>query len=117
MSPDEYKALSAIGAGLWAIGSLGVLLIQILVWPKDEQMWAAFLAVVTVFVLTGRLFIALAFGLLMGTNEQGVIIFFAGGALWLGLLFWSWQHNLGLYSARFRELLRKLRNFIYGTEV
>lgn len=116
MNPDDYRALSGMGAGLWALASLGVILIQLIVWPKDSQMWAALLAVSTVFVLTGRLFVSLRFGIVMGTNEQGVMIFFVGGLLWLGFFFWSWQHNLGLYGRRFRDIMRKVRNVVNRRE-
>jgi hypothetical protein len=104
MTPDEFRLIAGLGAALWGVAALGILIIQAIAWPNSPTKWAAMFAVATVAILCNRLSLSYLFDLSLGTNEQGVGVFFGGGLLWMGFFVLCWHQNLGLYGQRFREI-------------
>lgn len=104
MTPEEFKLITGVGAVIWGVSAFGIFCIQIIAWPNSSAKWSAMFAVVSIALLCTRLSVSYLFELSMGTNEQGVWVFFGGGLLWLGFFILSWRQNLGLYRRRFQEI-------------
>lgn len=104
MTPDDFKLITGVGAVVWGVSALGILGIQVIAWPNSSAKWSAMFAVASIALLCNRLALSYLFGLSMGTNEQGIWVFFGGGILWFGFFILSWHQNLGLYQRRFREI-------------
>lgn len=109
MSLAGWLELSSWGLLAWAMAVTVVLGIQLTVWPRDRQQWAAAICCFTTAIVVWRVWVAYRFGISLGNTEQGIVIFMTAAVGWAWFAYCSWDLNRGMYLARFREIGRDLR--------
>lgn len=112
MTPDEFKMLAGLGCVAWSLSAIAVLIVQTIAWPDDRQKWAAAAAIISVLVTFGRLSLSYLFGIALGTNEQGVVLFVLGAMCWLWFAAESYLVNRGLFRPRLQRWRYIVRSWI-----